>query len=86
MIRALLATLLIPGVAIAGVQDVAQNHVETGYATFAQATEALSETAQATCQPEALIPDFHKVFDALYKYLSYNSLIERYKRKFQLVK
>lgn len=64
MIRALFLSALMPCVVSAGVEDVAQNHVETGYTTFAQATEALSETAQKTCQPEALIPDFHKAFDA----------------------
>jgi len=50
--------------ALAGVDEVLNDHILPGYAGFAEATEDLAQAARDDCRAEALGPAFHAAFDA----------------------
>ena len=61
----LLPTLILIGsVARADVAEVVQDHILPGYTALADATAALSASAQTDCTAEALAPAFHATYDA----------------------
>ncbi|MBT0958503.1 imelysin family protein [Alphaproteobacteria bacterium KMM 3653] len=62
--RHLLIALLLPTSALAGVDEVIDSHILPGYAGFAAATAALSQSAAQDCTAPALQPAYHAAFDA----------------------
>ena len=63
-ILTLACTLGLATPALADVDTAIKAHILPGFARFADATEALAQTAAADCRPEALAPDYHASFDA----------------------
>ncbi|TNC74743.1 imelysin family protein [Rubellimicrobium roseum] len=59
LVLALLATP-----ALAGVEEVTQQHLRPGVAAFAEATEALAQAARADCTAEALRPAYDAAWTA----------------------
>ena len=62
--RLSLALALVATPALAGVEDVVEDHLLPGIATFAQTTGALSQAAESDCAAEALRPALSAAWDA----------------------
>ncbi|MAC81864.1 MAG: imelysin peptidase [Rhodobacteraceae bacterium] len=60
----LIAALLLPVTAHAGLREVAQDHILPGYAAFAQATANLAATAETDCTGDATRAAYQQAFDA----------------------
>jgi hypothetical protein len=57
-------TLGLAAPALADVETALDTHILPGFARFAEAADALAETAAADCSPGAMAPAYHAAFDA----------------------